>query len=154
MVPLDMTLSKNNSKSILDNPNFNMRQLNFYPPRINTFLMFHRLYGLLHRLCGIGCTGYVVRCIGYVVRCTGYVGMLDRLCGVKADNNAKPAQLSWSWGWSWQHLIYWCHWVCVVRWGGGVCRPISMSNPTLVELLLSWCWVGFFSIKESLNKMW
>ena len=39
----------------------------------------HRLSGPLHRLCGIGCTGYVVRC-------TGYVGMLHRLCGVKADN--------------------------------------------------------------------
>ena len=46
----------------------------------------HRLFGPLHRLCGIGCTGYVVCC-------TGYVGMLHRLCGVKADNNAKPAQL-------------------------------------------------------------
>ena len=47
----------------------------------------HRLCGPLHRLYGIGCTGYVVRC-------TGYVGMLHRLCGVKADNKAKPAQLS------------------------------------------------------------
>ena len=43
-------LSKPNL-AILDSPNFNVRQLNFYPPRINRFPMLHRLCGLLHRLC-------------------------------------------------------------------------------------------------------
>ena len=35
---------------------------------------------------------------------------------------------------------------CGGGWGGVVCKVIFVSNPTFVELLLSWRWVGVWTI--------